>query len=166
MGVCGFFNGVCGVWYWFVGFGGFFNEGKHKATFWHYLCSGARKSLKLANSSYHILCSHSLLRHWGTNSLPQSNLGTACTIQATWSCYSQAVKVLFCFLFADYCFQNQLDFRSSNDGWSQECIISGRGPTESPSYILRHRLDTSYAGHGHGYMQTTIWCIPSTHSSG
>lgn len=148
----------CGVWYWFVVF---LTKGTYSYV-WYYFCCGARKSLKLANSSYHILCSCSLLRCWGLGHelpLTKEPLGTVCTIQATWSCYSQAVKALFCFLFAEYWFQNQPDFRSPNDGWSQERKISGWGPTESPSYILRHRSDILYAGCGHGYMRTTFWCV-------
>lgn len=159
----GFVGCGTGLLFWF-----FFNEGniKLRSDIIFAAVPESHWSLQIAPITFYVLTVFWDIEDWGTNSLPQSNLGTVCTIQATWSCYSQAVKVLFCFLFADYCFQNQLDFRSSNDGWSQECIISGWGPTESPSYILRHRPDTSYARHGHGYMQTTIWCIPSTHPPG
>lgn len=112
-------------------------------------------SLQIAPITFYVLTVFWDVEDWGTNSLPQSNLlGLSAQSKPPEDATSQAVNVLFCFLFAEYCFQNQLDFRSSNDGWSQECIISGWGPTESPSYILRHRPDTFYAGHGHGYMQT------------
>lgn len=105
--------------------------------FWYYLCSGARKSLKLANSSYHILSSCSFLRCWG--------LGHKAT---SWDCQHNpshlnlllsGCKGAALFSASEYQFQNQSDFISPNDGWSQECKISGGGPTESPSYILRHR---------------------------
>lgn len=118
--------------------------------FWHYLCSGTRKSLKLAYSSYHILCSSRLFRRWGLGQeLPFTKwpLGTVCPIQGSWSWYSKAAKALFSFLFASYWF-NQLDFRSPNDRWSQECRISGSGPAETTYCILRSRPDIFCAGHG------------------
>lgn len=138
----GFFTGV--------GFFFFFNERNIK------LCSDIifavvpEKSLKVEYSSYHTLWSSSLWEDedWGKNSLSLSNLlGLSAQSKAPESKYSKAANALFCFLFASYWF-NQLDFRSPNNGWWQECIISRSGPTETTYYILRSRPDILYAGHG------------------